>query len=130
MFWDGERWLPSDDGRPQPATLRRPRSRLRDWLSTAVMGLMLVALVVPVVNTSASTNSGRRLLTAWAADSQVKVYQETSSAISYRGRWQTVRYPTYLGGEARASENASDRANLKFRGAAVSWIGPIGPTRG
>ena len=58
------------------------------------------------------------------------MYQETSSKISYRGTWATAHNADYLGGKARAAKAGKAKATLKFRGAAVSWVGPIGPTRG
>ncbi|MEW6224328.1 MAG: hypothetical protein AB1627_06835, partial [Chloroflexota bacterium] len=39
-------------------------------------------------------------------------------------------YPNYLGGKVRAADAQGAKASLKFTGAAVSWIGPVGPTRG
>jgi mannan endo-1,4-beta-mannosidase len=129
MFWDGERRHPGDR-RPQRQPQTRRNRRLRDWFSTAVMALVLVGLVVPSVDAAASTQSARTLLATWSADSKVVVYQETSSQIRYGGRWFDVYDSSYLGGKARAANASKATAFLQFRGAAVSWVGPIGSTRG
>jgi hypothetical protein len=130
MFWDGERWLP-DDGRThaqlQPRAHRR---RIRDWLSTGVMVLALAALVVPFTGTLAARLSARAQIANWSATSEVAVYQEGNRQINYQGGWVTASYSDYLGGKARATDAAGAKASLKFRGTAVSWVGPIGPTRG
>ncbi|MBA2631933.1 MAG: hypothetical protein H0U86_02835 [Chloroflexi bacterium] len=60
----------------------------------------------------------------------MSVFQEGNRSINYRGAWVSVYYPNYLGGKARAAEDAGAKASLKFVGAAVAWVGPIGLTRG
>ena len=50
--------------------------------------------------------------------------------IAYRGTWNTAANPAFLGGQASTSGIRQSSATLKFRGAAVSWVGPMGPTRG
>ncbi len=42
-FWDGTRWVTTTE-----ATPRRARSRLTDWVATAVMVIGLVALLLPL----------------------------------------------------------------------------------
>ena len=53
MFWDGTRWV--DEGAKKPAPTPTGR-RGRDWLATSIMGLVLVALIVPMVGASAADN--------------------------------------------------------------------------
>jgi len=53
MFWDGQRWIPDS-----PTSERRPRSplhprRLRDWLATIPLVLLLPALLAPMLATEA-----------------------------------------------------------------------------
>src|SRR4029079_13947758 len=53
MFWDGQRWIPDN-----PTSDRRPRSplhprRLRDWLATIPLVLLLPALLAPILATEA-----------------------------------------------------------------------------
>ena len=129
MFWDGERWLP-DDGQPIARPQLRSRRRFRNSISVGIMALVLVGLTLPMTGVVASTSSARTLLSTWSTGSKVAVYQESSRQISYHGRWATARNPSYLGGKARAARAGKASATLKFSGAAVSWVGPIGPTRG
>jgi parallel beta-helix repeat protein len=58
MYWDGTRWV-------QPVADRKPARQTRDWLSTLVILIGIVALVVPIIGVSAtapaltlSTDSG------------------------------------------------------------------------
>lgn len=132
MFWDGERWLPD-----QPRVVRAPRpprpasrKRRRDWMATGVMALALIGLVVPIVSVSAVGGSGRTLLAKWSAASDISVLQESSSRLAYKGTWFTAYYPDYLKGAARSTDTAGSSVALGFRGAGISWIGPMGPTRG
>ncbi len=129
MFWDGERWLP-DDGQPIAQPQPRSRRRFRNSISAGIISLALVGLTLPMTGVLASTPSARTLLATWSASSKVTVYQESSRQISYHGRWVTARNAGYLGGKARAARAGKASATLKFSGAAVSWVGPVGPTRG
>ena len=129
MFWDGERWLSEDvpSGTPQPP--HQPR-RVRDWLSTGVMLLVFGALLLPMGGVLAARPLARAQLDKWSATSSVDVYQEGNPKVVYDGDWFTAYYPNYMGGKARSTDTAGARASLRFRGSAVAWIGPIGPTRG
>ncbi len=135
MFWDGERWLP-DDLRPQVEPRKRSDHHLRNRFSIVAMAFVLVGLLLPiagvagVADVAASTSPARTLLATWSAQSKVAVYQESSRKITYRGKWASVRYASYLGGKAKAARAGNAKATLKFRGAAVAWVGPVGPTRG
>ena len=129
MFWDGERWLP-DEPLPAKASPRQPRRRHRDWLATGVMIVALVGLMVPLMAVSAATNSGRTLISNWSQSHDIKVQQESSSRLDYQGEWFTAYYSDYLAGKVRSTDRAGASVRLKFKGAAVSWIGPTGPTRG
>jgi mannan endo-1,4-beta-mannosidase len=51
-FWDGTRWVPRVS--PDEATERR---RLRDWASTAVMVVVMAALVIPMLSSRAASPS-------------------------------------------------------------------------
>ena len=57
-------------------------------------------------------------------------YPETSSQITYAGGWSKARFPRYAGGGVRYSANAGATATFWFVGTSVTWIGPVGPTRG
>ena len=129
MFWDGTRWISIEDAESTAPRPRR-RGRFRDLAATLVMMLVLVAMAVPFTGAFAGTGSGTQLLKTWRSTSSVSVYQEGSKAVSYGGRWFTAYYPDYLGGKVRSTNARGASASLRFRGAAVSWIGPVGPTRG
>jgi len=107
-----------------------PRGRVGSILAGSVSVLLLAELVMPVGSVAASTLPAKPLLTTWRSQSQVVVYQESSSRISYHGRWVTARSTSYLGGKARSTKVAGAKASLKFSGKAVMWVGSVGPTRG
>ena len=132
MIWDEERWLPDQPRAVQAPRAPRPKSRRRrrDWLASGVMVVAMIGLVIPIMSVSAGTGNGRALLARWSAASDVSVQQESSDRLAYRGDWFTAFYPDYLKGQARSTDMAGASVGLKFRGAGVSWIGPIGPTRG
>jgi hypothetical protein len=53
MFWDGTRWVEQrPNARPRP-----PRHRLRDWLATIPIMLLIPTLVLPFVSAEARTPS-------------------------------------------------------------------------
>ena len=56
MYWDGHRWI--DESAKKPASAP-PRRHARDWLATGIMGLAVVALVVPMIGASAANGNGR-----------------------------------------------------------------------
>jgi len=58
------------------------------------------------------------------------VYQDSSPAIVFAGAWSSASYPRYAGGTVRYATSAGARATLAFTGKSISWIGPVGPTRG
>jgi hypothetical protein len=90
----------------------------------------VAALTVPVTTASTATRSAKTLLADWRSTSSVDVVQEGSSRIGYRRHWKKVHHADYLGGGAKATRDAGAKAILKFKGSAVAWVGPIGPTRG
>ena len=129
MFWDGERWLSEDVPSRTPQPPHQPR-RVRDWLSTGVMLLVFGALLLPVGGVLAARPLARAQLDKWSANSPVDVYQEGNPKVAYDGDWFSAYYPNYMGGKARSTDTAGARASLRFRGSAIAWVGPIGPTRG
>ena len=121
-------------GRPLPAygdqlNTRSPRSRLRDRVSAALAVLVLVAFAVPVAGASAALKSGTTLISEWSAEDQIMVVQESDRKINFKGRWSTVGDQGYLGGKAKET-GASAKAGFRFSGAAVAWIGAVGPRHG
>ena len=58
-----------------------------------------------------------------------RVYGDRSGSITYRGSWGTAG-GAYQGGTVAYSTSAGSSATFTFTGSSVSWIGPLGPTRG
>ena len=57
-------------------------------------------------------------------------FGDTSSRIRYQGSWATARYGGYSNDRVRYAAHSGASATLTFRGKSVTWIGPVGPTRG
>ena len=57
-------------------------------------------------------------------------YSEHSSAVTYRGTWRDAGSAGYSGGNATFSTVPGNTATLTFTGSSVTWIGPVGQTRG
>jgi hypothetical protein len=58
------------------------------------------------------------------------MYQDSSPAIAWSGSWSKASYPRYAGGTVHYATSAGATTALTFSGKAISWIGPVGPTRG
>ena len=129
MHWDGFGWIDdaSSTARDRQADRATARGRVRDLIATAIMAVALIGLVVPIVQADASAV---RLTARWSSHHRVASYQETSAKIRYVGRWGRTAYPGYYGGHARFSNARGSSATFSFKGSAVAWIGPVGPTRG
>ena len=61
---------------------------------------------------------------------EVVLYQETSTRITYGGRWATYRSSAYSGGGERYAMTAGRRATLSTSGFAFAWVASYGPSRG
>jgi hypothetical protein len=59
-----------------------------------------------------------------------KHYSERSGSITYRGGWGSAPYGAYIGGNVAWSKNVGATARFTFTGTSVTWVGPLGPTRG
>lgn len=73
---------------------------------------------------------GPGALSANAASAASRTYSEASSRVTYGGRWIRGYHADYSGGQVRFANQAGASATFSFSGTAVSWIGPVGPTRG
>jgi hypothetical protein len=65
-----------------------------------------------------------------AVAATTKRYQDTNGAIKWTGFWSTAQYHAYAGDSVRYATTRGAGATLTFRGSSVTWIGPVGPTRG
>jgi hypothetical protein len=55
---------------------------------------------------------------------------QSASAIAYAGGWSIARLGAYTGGQVKYSVRDGATATVTFSGRSISWIGPLGPTRG
>ena len=127
MFWDGTRWIDERAPTAPPSTRRR---RTRDWLSTGVMILGIVALAIPFAATSAGSSSADRLIASWSGSYQTRVFQESSVLATYAGSWDRQQSGQFMGSYAKVSTQAGAVVDFAFTGSGVSWIGPKGPNQG
>ncbi len=127
MFSIRERLLPAYGN---PPTNRSPRRRLRARIWPAVAVLVLIGLTLPVAGVSAALKSSATLMSEWSADGETVVVQESDRKINFKGRWSTVDNQDYMGGKAKETGAANAKSGLKFTGAAIAWIGSVGPTHG
>jgi hypothetical protein len=55
---------------------------------------------------------------------------EGDASIKYSGRWGRAGHSGYVGGSVAWSTSARASASLTFTGRSITWLGPVGPTRG
>lgn len=55
---------------------------------------------------------------------------ESNAGIVYSKGWATASHGGYAGGQVRYSERDGASANYQLYARSVTWIGPVGPTRG
>jgi hypothetical protein len=60
----------------------------------------------------------------------VRRYAEDSPTIRYTGGWKVASHPGYAGNAVRYATRSRSRATFTFDAHAVTWFGPVGPTRG
>ena len=83
------------------------------------------------VTTADSTPTATTDSTSSASTTSTSTYySETASQIAYHGTWSTASYSGYIGGRIKYSRQKYASAVFSFTGIGVSWIGPVGPTRG
>jgi hypothetical protein len=57
-------------------------------------------------------------------------YSESSSMLTYTGKWVLSNTPTYIGGLAKYSTTAGSTATASINGSRVGWLSRTGPTSG
>src|SRR4051812_11529040 len=125
MFGDGSQWAREP---PPPQQTHRRRT---NWLATGAMAVAVVGIAVPLSATSATTPPrSRPLIDYWSSTHDTIVVNETSKRLRYGGAWRRADHPAYIGGHVRSSDDKGASVSLTFTGSGISWIGPIGPTRG
>jgi hypothetical protein len=55
---------------------------------------------------------------------------ESSSSVTYRGKWKTAKGSKYIGGKAKYATKRGAKVSFTFEGRSVAVVGPKGPTRG
>jgi hypothetical protein len=68
---------------------------------------------------------------SWSTAKDVALARPQQTAASYSGSgWVTAGSTSYIGSSAKATPSSTGRISFTFKGTSVSWIGPVGPTRG
>lgn len=68
---------------------------------------------------------------SWSTAKEVALARPQQTAASYSGSgWVTAGSTSYIGSSAKATPSSTGRISFTFKGTSVSWIGPVGPTRG
>ena len=129
MFWDGSRWV-EETRTPAPTPIATHRARTRDWLATGIMALAVVGLVLPMVGASAAPPPAKPLIKDWEQAWETTTIQENSKRLTYTGRWARADHDAYLGDHVRFSDARGSKVSLSFTGTGITWVGPVGPTRG
>ncbi len=65
-----------------------------------------------------------------SAPVRLSVYQNSSSAIRYRGGWSGSRAPNAFGGSVRRSGAVGASATLHFTGREIAWVASLAPGYG
>ncbi len=71
-------------------------------------------------------------LSTFATGSTFKAitYNESSSVLTYTGRWVLSTTPSYIGHRAKYSTTAGSTVTASINGKSVGWLGRTGPTSG
>jgi hypothetical protein len=103
-----------------------PRTALASPADTGATAGSADAIAASTTTTQGSSGT----VVAQSTTAVSTTYSETSSRIAYHGTWSSASSSAYIGGRVKYSKAKSASATFSFTGTKVSWIGPIGPTRG
>ena len=67
---------------------------------------------------------------AKAAAGPIAVFDQASRYVHFSGGWGEAEFARYNGGLVRYAIDSGTTAWFTFRGTSITWIGPVGPTRG
>lgn len=59
-----------------------------------------------------------------------RIFDESNRAIDFSGGWGEAQFARYNGGQVRYAVAEGATAWFTFSGRSITWIGPVGPTRG
>ena len=129
MIWKGERRI-DERSAPDGAALKARSPRPDRLFTILVMLGLAIAPVLPGSEVSASAAPVPLVPAHSSEPNLVRTLQENHERIAFSGSWRRSDHPGYSMGHASSSRDAGARFSLRFSGTAVSWIGPVGPTRG
>jgi hypothetical protein len=67
---------------------------------------------------------------AAAPPAAVEVFDESSRDVEFSGGWGQAALARYNGGKVRYATDSGATVWFSFHGQSITWIGPVGPTRG
>lgn len=70
-----------------------------------------------------------RVLALFALGLQ-RFVDDAAAKVAYSGAWRTAGFHAYAGGRAHYSTASGASVRFTFVGRSVTWVGPVGPTRG
>ncbi len=112
-------WWLTGDGERDPARWSAGSRRYVD----KVMGLMNSTWV-------SSKNTSKVAVPAKAPAVPIEVFDESSRYVHFSGGWRQAEFARYNGGMVRYAVDSGKTAWFTFQGTSITWIGPVGPTRG
>ena len=112
-------WWLTGDGERNPA---RWSAFSRSYVDK-VMGLMN-STWVPLKTTAKEAPAAK------APAVPIEVFDESSRYVHFSGGWGQAEFARYNGGMVRYALDSGTTAWFTFQGTSITWIGPVGPTRG
>ena len=102
--------------------------------SRGYVNQILAAMDEPLVRGRGGGGTGRRPAGDAARHRRSRrarrVFDESNFAIDFSGGWGEAEFARYNGGQVRYAIAAGATAWFTFTGSSITWIGPMGPTRG
>ncbi len=119
---------PTTSAAGEPRSMRPLRNAVTVLAIVTIVGSSAIGAASAGASASAPTRTA--VLASAATTASATWYQESSSAVRYRGTWSTVTNAVHKGGQAVQSSVRGSSASLTFTGTGFTWIGSRGPTRG
>jgi hypothetical protein len=89
-----------------------------------------VAKVMKIYNAVSAAAAAAAVPPVGEVTTSVRRVAESNSAIRYVGRWKPARHGGYAGDRVLYSTSDGAKASFTFTGRQITWIGPVGGTRG
>jgi hypothetical protein len=113
-------WWLTGDGETDP-------NRWSDF-SRRYVNKVLAGIGGPVLRNAASTSVSPASPAEPAPNA--RVFDDSDVAIDFSSGWGQAEFARYNGGQVRYAVEPGATAGFTFRGTSITWIGPMGPTRG